>query len=642
MVAIFTGGGTGIERSSARVLGGSGLLGSATLGRSGEQAYVNAASGNLMLTAVDEMLLGRGPDAVVSRTYNSFGGWDGDNNDSWRASGYRRVFGLTGGTGYGTAGSTVKRTDWDGSEVTYSWDATNSAYVATDGAGAYDMLTRSGTNWTWVDGETQVREDYDDSNSGRITSRSDTSGNNSVTYGYTGSLLTRITTADGGYTQLQYGGTGGLQLQYLETHSVSPAVTSTRVFYEYDASNRLSKVKVNLNPLDNSAAVTSGVPATYNYETSYTYDGTSQRVASISQSDGTLVEFKYDTSFRVSKITETIGGGAPQRVTDIAYDTVARITTVTDALGQATRLGYDASGNLLSLILPPSGTGDPAPAVSFTYEANGDLATMTSAGNTTTYGYDNRGNRTLERDSLGNTVTRTFSGTNLYTGANTPSFWTGSNATIAQVTGTPAGTALSMTATANNLSIAIPATQQVPVAAGDTLTFTVQLVGGNFTTASLALLGGTSLYGNNGDSSAVILSGPGTLSQITGGAFQVSGLSTTAVTTVSVTRRFTQAEYVQSRVFVGSASAGTTSGNSIIFANANLAVSRNLYTGANTPAFWTGSNATITQVTGTPAGTALSMTATANNLSIAIPATQQVPVAAGDTLTFTVQLIGGN
>ncbi|WP_034161157.1 hypothetical protein, partial [Sphingomonas sp. ERG5] len=93
-----------------------------------------------------------------------------------------------------------------------------------------------------------------------------------------------------------------------------------------------------------------------------------------------------------------------------------------------------------------------------------------------------------------------------------------------------------MTATANNLSIAIPATQQVPVAAGDTLTFTVQLIGGNFTTASLALLGGTSLYGNNGDSSAVILSGPGTLSQITGGAFQVSGLSTTAVTTVSVTR----------------------------------------------------------------------------------------------------------
>ena len=147
MVAVVSGSSWGLAGGSAAVLGGAGQAGQALQGQSGEAIRLNAATGNLVVQVRDELVTGRGLDAMTLRTYNSQGGWDGDNNDQWRLSTSRRV--VLSGT-RNTAGSTVTRTNADGFEAVYAWDAANTRYVNRDGAGAYDLITWNTATSEWI------------------------------------------------------------------------------------------------------------------------------------------------------------------------------------------------------------------------------------------------------------------------------------------------------------------------------------------------------------------------------------------------------------------------------------------------------------------------------------------------------------
>ena len=223
MVAIVTGTGTGVENSSGWVLGSRGQLGNATFGRYGESVYVNAANGNLSIDRTDEILIGEGPDSVISRNYNSLGNSTDDNGDNWRLSSQRLVTGLTGTVN--TTGSTVTGVNWNGSSTVYTWDASRSAYVSASGSGAYDTLTYASNAWTWTDGNSRAIETYDATNGGRITYSADTDGN-ALTYTYTGSLLTRVTTQDGEHTDLTWSGNNLTQI--VTTLSAGATVTSDK------------------------------------------------------------------------------------------------------------------------------------------------------------------------------------------------------------------------------------------------------------------------------------------------------------------------------------------------------------------------------------------------------------------------------
>ncbi len=318
MVAVVSGAGLGLFGSSVSALGGAGASGNAGLGRGTDRAFVNTATGNLVVQSQDDVLSALGLDLTLIRTYNSQGLLDDDNGDNWRLGVHQRVFGLTGTLN--AANSTIKKTFGDGREVLYTYDASRSAYVSTEGDGAHDTLSyNSGTTqWTWTDGSLRNTEVYN--SSGQLLQSRDADGN-TVTYTYTGGLLTQIADASGQTTFLDYTGTNLTQVRV-----VSSGQTQTLTRYTYDGSNRLSQVTVDLSPADN--VVADGQV----YTTTYTYESTSRRIASITQTDGSSVAFTYqliDGQYRVKTYTDAEG----------------RLTTLTYTLPSTSGSGSTANAN---------------------------------------------------------------------------------------------------------------------------------------------------------------------------------------------------------------------------------------------------------------------------------------------------------
>jgi len=363
MVAIVTGAGLGLQRDSASVVGNRGQLGSAVLGQAGLGVTVNTSNGNLILQSQDELLLGAGLDDVIVNTYNSQGTFTAN---GWQESYQRHVGTLTGTVN--TAGSTITHYTADGSAVVYSYNSTKGLYVGNEAGGAYDTLAFSASTnqWTWQDGKTRVLEVYDNANGGRLMSSADADGN-ILSYTYTGSQLTRITTAGGDYTTLSY--TGTLLTSVVTSYTnASGLQTCTRVRYGYDASNRLQTVTVDLSPNDN--AVSDGKT----YVTTYGYDGTSNRIASIGQSDGSSLQIAYvqvGSVYKVSSYTQAISSGV-SATTSFDYSVAGR-TKVTDPQGNATTFVYDGNGQLTQLVSPAPASGGALQATSFVYDANGNL-----------------------------------------------------------------------------------------------------------------------------------------------------------------------------------------------------------------------------------------------------------------------------
>ncbi|WP_055936360.1 LysM peptidoglycan-binding domain-containing protein [Duganella sp. Root336D2] len=400
MVAIVSGNGVGISNTSAGTLGQSGVFGNSANGNAKDSVYINVANGNLLLQDRDDCIVARGIDMEVVRTYNSQGLFNGADGSGWRQGLRKQVNGLTGTVN--TAGSTITRTDGDGSITVFTYDAARAAYVSTDGGGAYQTLVfNSATNrWTWqADHNDQlgIYEIYDGV-TGLIESKADHRYGVSFTYTYdSNQQLAKVRDARGDETYFDY-----LNGNVSKIRTVLAGTTGdfSRVSYQYDTSNRLASVITDLTPENQADAKT--------YTVSYTYLGTSSQVETVTQSDGTRLTFAYvlhDGKNKVASVTDALG-----RKTSFDYS-VGGKTTVTDHLGYKTAYAYDAKGQLVSITAPA--VAGVSQITQFEYDASGNVSrTIDARGLATSYGYDANGNRILERDATGATVTRVYSSSN--------------------------------------------------------------------------------------------------------------------------------------------------------------------------------------------------------------------------------------
>ncbi|KEZ01634.1 hypothetical protein GQ57_33845, partial [Burkholderia sp. MSh2] len=399
MVAIVSGNNLGLNLGSLAVLGSNGKIGNAVQGRSGESAYVNVSNGNLVLQDNDALLMGLGLDISDLRTYNSQGSANFTNGDGWQTGLYKSVVRQSDGT--------LERTDSDGSTSIYAWDATSQCYVETTSAGSAlsTISVNADGTLTWTNGSTGTTETYEGSGAGLLLSSTDTDGN-TLAYSYdSNNLLTQVTDASGEALNFTYAGQNLVQL----STTLASGQTINEISYGYDAQNRLTSVSVNLDP---TGTVPTGADAQASYVTTYSYDGSSDRIAGVQQSDGTSLAFTYvlsDGQYKVASVTDGLGN-----TTSFSYDSDSGTTSVTDPLDCTSVYRYDANGQLIQASSGvTAANAEGLTQAYYTYNDLGDVTGITDgAGHTVSMQYDDRGNLVSQVDAAGDTRTLTYNSAN--------------------------------------------------------------------------------------------------------------------------------------------------------------------------------------------------------------------------------------
>ena len=397
MVAVVSGNGLGLDNGSLSQLGQA-LGGQAGIGQAGAGQYVNVATGNLVLSGRDEGLVFDGTVLDVLRTYNSRGDFAGGHGWSYGFS--RAIGGLTGTRN--TAGSTVVRTADDGSQVTYVYDADRQAYVSHGQGGTEDLLTwtDSTSTWTWVDGKSRQTETY--GVDGHLARLVDARIGAAFVFAYENGRLATVTADDGDALGLSYDSQGRLVGLAVTSMTDAGPVTRQGVTYGYDALGRLISATTTLGATAGQGAAT--------YAVNYAYDGDSDRIASMTQSDGTTVSYTYAQSGGQWRVVGIVVGGAQDaQALSIAYTDAG--TTITDALGHAWTYKYDQAGQLLAVTSPD--VDGVAATQAYTYDDHGNLTSITDAtGGVTRYTYDSHGNVLTVVSPGGDTVRYTYTAHN--------------------------------------------------------------------------------------------------------------------------------------------------------------------------------------------------------------------------------------
>jgi YD repeat-containing protein len=454
MVAAIAGSGLGLFNSSLNATGAMGY-GGPGVGQGGQNAYVNVATGNLVLQQRDELLVAAGSDYAQARTYNSQGVLSSSNLDNFRFSYNRRITSDTGIVPSYLNNGIIRIAD-DGHQTLYKPDPANHRiFRSVEGGDAHDTLTYydATMEWVWTEGSTQQSEVYN--GSGQLVALLD--GKNTARYDGTVALgnlkdsdaatrnktleatfffyntqgfVTRIEDASGQVVTLEYAAAAVNSIYHplnLVGITTSNALNgaSKAVRYSYDSLDRLTEVCIDLSPQDGSIADNNV------YRTYYTYAGNQSLVTRIAQSDGSVLRFTYvqdpnSGAYRVKTVQQGDGNSAyvtrydyflaenrtdAVQVVDINYvpeNDTALVSAPGVGVGYTTSFVYDARQRLVQTVAAADASGQ-RNSTYYSYDADDNLVQLKDArGNPTIYSYDERGNQIEVRDAAGNVVQRQY------------------------------------------------------------------------------------------------------------------------------------------------------------------------------------------------------------------------------------------
>lgn len=311
MAQIFTGAGLGLRGSSQAQLGSYGPKGVASLGQGGSSLYINAANGNVVLKQSDGFLADFGTSFDLSQTYNS------REQRAWRFNTDTRLA-FEGRAN--TTGSVVTRTDEDGHNSRFIYDAQQHAYLAEDGSTA--RLTFDNTSWNYREGTGQTTCHYNAT--GQLTRITDNDGH-VLRFSYQNGQLITITDNHDKQTITWSYRQGLLQ----DVTFQSAGETVHHLHYDYDTHNRLSRISRDL-----------GHGQTY--WIAYDYAGDSTLISDLRQSDGTTIHLDYDAEGRIKRLIDGEG-----RTTNYQY--LAGKTIITNGAGESWSYFYDTQSRLTGI-----------------------------------------------------------------------------------------------------------------------------------------------------------------------------------------------------------------------------------------------------------------------------------------------------
>lgn len=425
---------------------------------------IDTATGQLIESATDLSVPGRGVDLAISRT------WRGADAGHWHNFGYgwtdayaMSVHGRIGETNAISSASILLVTQENGTDVQFTRNS-NGTYTPVAWARAtlvYNAnntytFTRNGTDRFTFDGN------------GRLVTVADLNGN-TITLSYTGLSLKPNQASDAAGRTLTFSYTGNGEVDHVTdtagrtvSYGYDSALNLASVtdpaghvtHYSYDSQHQLTSITTPAgssvtNVYDDAGRVTAQTDAlnhttTFGYGSdgtvtmtspagrvtveafaagqlhtrtvapgtaqagtwTYTYDPVTLGTATVTDPLGHVWSYGYDSTGHQTSATDPLS-----HTESWTYNSLGEPLTHTDRDGVTTTNTYDANGNLLTTSTPLTGTPNVA-TTTFTYGDSthpGDVTAVTDPrGKTTHLTYDSYGQVTAITDAAGDTITHTY------------------------------------------------------------------------------------------------------------------------------------------------------------------------------------------------------------------------------------------